>query len=107
MLYEVITDQRSISTREVAQRWRDLVGPVAGSEELLFASSLFSAGEEINIQLQGPNVEQLEEAADRVKQALAGFPGVIDIADSFRSGKNEVKLAIQPGAEALGLGLRA
>jgi len=99
-------DQRSISTREVAQRWRDLVGPVAGSEELLFASSLFSAGEEINIQLQGPNVEQLEEAADRVKQALAGFPGVIDIADSFRSGKNEVKLAIQPGAEALGLGLR-
>ncbi|TFG95493.1 MAG: efflux RND transporter permease subunit, partial [Myxococcales bacterium] len=99
-------DQRGISTREVAQRWRELVGPVAGSEELLFASSLFSAGEEINIQLQGPNVEQLEEAADRVKQALVGFPGVIDITDSFRAGKNEVKLAILPEAEALGLGLR-
>jgi multidrug efflux pump subunit AcrB len=99
-------DQRQISTREVAQRWREIVGPVAGAEELLFASSLFSAGEEIHIQLQGPNVEQLEEAADRVKQALAGFPGVIDIADSFRAGKNEVKLAIRPGAEALGLGLR-
>ncbi len=99
-------DERRISTREVAQRWRELVGPVAGAEELLFASSLFSAGEEIHIQLQGPDVEQLEEAADRVKEALAGFPGVIDIADSFRSGKNEVKLAILPEAESLGLGLR-
>jgi multidrug efflux pump subunit AcrB len=99
-------DQRAISTREVAQRWRELVGPVAGAEELLFASSLFSAGEEIHIQLQGPNVEQLEEAAERVKQALAGFPGVIDITDSFRAGKNEVKLAILPEAESLGLGLR-
>jgi multidrug efflux pump subunit AcrB len=99
-------DRRRISTRDVAQRWRELVGPVAGAEEILFASSLFSAGEEIHIQLQGPNVAQLEEAADRVKQALAGFPGVIDIADSFRSGKNEVELAILPAAEALGLGLR-
>jgi multidrug efflux pump subunit AcrB len=99
-------DRRRISTREVAQRWRELAGPVAGAEELLFASSLFSAGEEIHIQLQGPNVAALEEAADRVKEALAAFPGVIDIADSFRSGKNEVELAILPGAEALGLGLR-
>jgi multidrug efflux pump subunit AcrB len=99
-------EERAISTRDVADRWRHLTGPVAGAEELLFASSLFSAGEEIHIQIQGPNVAHLEEAADRVKQALAEFPGVTDIADSFRSGKNEVELAILPEAESLGLGLR-
>ena len=41
-----------------------------------------------------------------MKAALSGFPGVIDIADSFREGKQEVKLAILPEAEALGISLQ-
>jgi multidrug efflux pump subunit AcrB len=100
------SEQRDITTGEIAQRWRELAGPVAGAEELLFASSLFSAGQEIFFQLQGPDIDQLREAADRLKSALSGYPGVIDIADSFREGKQEVKLAILPEAEALGLTLQ-
>jgi multidrug efflux pump subunit AcrB len=102
----VPSEQRTISTGEIAQRWRELTGPVAGAEELIFASSLFSAGQEIFIQLQGPDIERLREAADRTKAALGAYPGVIDIADSFRAGKREVKLSILPGAEALGLTLQ-
>jgi multidrug efflux pump subunit AcrB len=100
------SEQRGISTGQIAQRWRELAGPIAGAEELLYASSLFSAGQEIHIQLEGPDIEQLSEAADRIKTYLAGIPGVIDIADSFRAGKREVKLAIRPEAEALGLSLQ-
>jgi multidrug efflux pump subunit AcrB len=100
------SEQREISTGEIAQRWRELAGPIAGAEELLFASSLFSAGQEIFFQLQGPDIDQLREAADRLKTALAAYPGVIDIADSFREGKQEVKLFILPEAEALGLTLQ-
>ncbi len=100
------SEERTLSTRSIAQRWRELTGPVAGAEELIFASSLFSAGEEIFIQLQGPDVDQLREAAHRTKEALAGFPGVIDIADSFRAGKREVKLDVLPEAEALGIKLQ-
>jgi multidrug efflux pump subunit AcrB len=102
----VPAEQRTISTGEIAQRWRELTGPVAGADELIFASSLFSAGEEIFIQLQGPDIGQLREAADHTKAALGVYPGVIDIADSFRAGKREVKLSILPGAEALGLTLQ-
>jgi multidrug efflux pump subunit AcrB len=36
---------------------------------------------------------------------LAGYPGVIDISDSFRGGKQELELEILPEAEALGLSL--
>jgi len=100
------SDQRSISTGEIAQRWRQHAGPIAGAEELIYASSLFSAGQEIYVQLQGRDIDQLREAADRLKTALASFPGVIDIADSFRAGKQEVKLSILPEAEALGLTLQ-
>ena len=58
------------------------------------------------MRLRGPDVDQLEQAANRVKELLGGYPGVFDITDSFRAGKREVKLAIKPAGEALGLTLR-
>ena len=99
----VPSEERSVRTKDVAARWRELTGPVPDAVELVFASSLFSVGDAVNIQLQGPNVEHLRSAADRLKEELATYPGVIDIADSFRAGKREVKLSILPAAEALGL----
>jgi len=101
----VPSEERSIRTREVSRRWRELTGPVPEATELVFSSSLFSVGEAINVQLQGSNVSDLAAAAEELKRALAEYPGVIDIADSFRSGKREVVLSITPQGEALGLSL--
>ena len=97
------SEERDISTREIAKQWRALVGPVPDAVELVFASSLFSAGDAINVQLQGPRVAELRAAADEIKGALATYPGVVDISDSWRSGKREVKLELLPTGEALGL----
>jgi len=97
------SEERDISTSEVAQHWREIVGPIPDAVELVFASDLFSVGEAINVQLAGANIDDLRHAAERVKQSLAQYPGVIDIADSFRSGKQELKLSIRPSAEPLGL----
>jgi multidrug efflux pump subunit AcrB len=94
-----------ISATEFANRWRNRTGPIPGAVELVFASSLFSAGRPIDLQLRGERVEDLRAAADRLKQALAEYPGVLDIGDSFRSGQQEVKLEIQPSAETLGITL--
>ena len=99
----VPAEERDVSTEEIAQRWRDLVPPIPGQEELVFQSSFFSAGEAVNVRLRGPNVEELEAAADRVKDLLAGYTGVYDITDSFRAGKREAKLQIRPAGEALGV----
>jgi multidrug efflux pump subunit AcrB len=97
------SEQRAISTSQVAARWRELAGSIPDATELVFASDLFSTGEAINIQLQGPSIQDLRRAADRVQARLAEYPGVLDITDSFRAGKQEVKLAILPSAEPLGL----
>jgi multidrug efflux pump subunit AcrB len=102
----VPSEERAIDTAQVAQRWRRIVGSVPDAVELVFASDLFSAGEAINVQLQGIDVGALRDAASGVKADLARYPGVIDIADSFREGKQEVKLKIKPTAEPLGLTLR-
>ncbi len=99
-------DDRAISTKAVADRWRELTGPVPDAVELTFASDLFTSGRDIDIQLQGPDVDHLREAAARLRAGLESYPGVLDVSDSFRSGKEEIKLNILPAAEALGVSLR-
>ncbi len=96
-------NRRGNSSRELASRWRELTGEVPGATELIFTSSLFSSGEAINAQLTGNDFVRLRRAAEELKAHLRSYTGVFDIADSFRDGKQEVKLAVRPGAEALGL----
>jgi multidrug efflux pump subunit AcrB len=79
---------------------------VPDAVQLTFSASIFSAGNDVDIQLQGPDVAHLREAADRIKEKLGAYPGVHDVADSFRSGKREVRLKILPSAETLGVTLR-
>ena len=96
---------RTIKTRQVADLWRDTNGPIADAVELKFNSSLFTAGSDIDIQFEGDNVGDLRVVAEQLRHKLAEYPGVVDITDSFRSGKQELKLNILPSGEALGLTL--
>jgi multidrug efflux pump subunit AcrB len=99
------SEDRRTSSEAVVKRWRELTGPIPDAEEVSYSASLFSAGEDINVQLTGPSIEELREAAGRVKQHLATYEGVFEVADSFREGKREVKLRIKPAAELVGLTL--
>ncbi len=99
------SETRALGTREIADMWRELNGPVADAVELKFSSSLFSVGNDIDIQLEGDDVEELRQIAAALRFKLAEYPGVVDISDSFRSGKQELKLSILPSGEALGLSL--
>lgn len=96
---------RSITSREVADIWRKLNGPIADAVELKFLSSLFTGGNDIDIQLEGDDVEELRAVAEKLRNKLAEYPGVSNITDSFRAGKQELKLDILPSGEALGLTL--
>lgn len=98
-------ETRTIKTREVADIWRDTNGPIADAVELKFNSSLFSAGNDLDIQLEGDDVDELRIVAEKLRHKLAEYPGVLDITDSFRSGKQELKLSILPSGETLGLSL--
>ena len=98
-------EERSVKSMDIARRWRELTGPVPDAVELTFRSSLFSPGAAIDVQLTGHSIEDLREASHRLKTALAGYDGVFDISDTFRPGKQEIKLTIKPAAEAYGLTL--
>lgn len=101
------SEQRTgMTSQEIAARWREVAGPVPGAVELNFTASIFSTGEPVDIQLTGPDFQVLEQAANDLKQALAGYDGVTEITDTFRAGKKEIKLNIKPEAETLGLSLQ-
>ena len=102
----VPSEMRSLSSTQIGNRWRELTGPVPGAVELVFASELITSGKAINIQFSSSDMVKLREAVSKTKEELARYQGVIDISDSFRGGKPELKLDITPKAEALGLSLQ-
>ena len=99
------SDVRPIDASFVTRIWREETPAIPDLEELTFASSLFGAGDAINIELQAAEIDTLERAAEELKLKLAEYPGVFDIADSFRGGKDEIQLDILPAAETLGITL--
>jgi multidrug efflux pump subunit AcrB len=99
------SEDRSITSEEIVRRWRNTTEPIPDVVELTFTSSIFSAGEAINVQLTGLDMDRLEASSDRLKLELGKYAGVFDITDSFRSGKQEVKLSVKPAAEAYGITL--
>jgi multidrug efflux pump subunit AcrB len=101
------SEERTITAGEVVRRWREKTPPVPDVVELTFSSDLLGGGKAIDIQFAGRDLERLQEVVAATKAQLAEYPGVIDISDSFRGGKPEIKLDILPEAESLGLSLQA
>jgi multidrug efflux pump subunit AcrB len=101
----VDNESRDITVAEMTRRWREATGQIPGADELTFSSSIMSAGSPMSIELRGEDLASLRTTAGELKQAIARYPGVIDISDSFRGGKQELELEILPEAEALGLSL--
>jgi multidrug efflux pump subunit AcrB len=97
------SEVRSIGASRIADRWRDLTGSIPGVEELTFQGRRRHFGDPVDIELRGEDTELLEAAAAVVSEELARFPGVFDVRDSHREGKQELKISIRPEAEALGL----
>ncbi len=99
------SQNRTIRSSEIANRWRDLTGPIPDTVELSFSANMMSFGSPVDVQLSASSLTQLRVAARQLKERLRDYPGVYDIADSYREGKREIKLDVEPRAEALGLNL--
>ena len=100
-----LAERDNLSAKAVANRWRELTGSVPDAVKLSFNADQFSAGEPINYQIAGKNVDRMREAAAELRAELARYDGVFDITDSFRAGKHEIKLALLPEARNLGITL--
>ena len=96
-------ESRSISTETVVKRWREMVSDIPGVKQLSFFSSLFSAGDPVNIQLSSKYMDDLFAARDELKEKLIEYPGVFNVQDDFNMGKEELIISLIPSAENYGV----
>jgi multidrug efflux pump subunit AcrB len=99
----VSSEERDITSAEIASRLKERVGQVPDAVELTYSSSLFGSGEDVNVQLSGNDLDELRAAAEALKARLAEYTGVTEIADTFRAGKEEIKVDVTPEGESMGL----
>jgi multidrug efflux pump subunit AcrB len=93
----------AFSTRALGNEWRSLIGLVPGAESLNFRSSFFRAGDPVDVQFSGNSLETLTTVGDELKDHLATYPGVFEIADSLSNGKEELQIELSPQGHLLGL----
>ena len=98
-------ENRDISSSTIKNRWRELVGEIAGISSLTFVSEWASTGDPINVELSHRRFDTLLEVSSRLKDILRNYSGVSDIADDFNLGKAELKLELKESGRMLGLTL--
>ena len=100
------TEDRAYTSEHLGLLWREASGPIPEAVAIEFNTSLVNAGNDIDVQLIGSDVDRLRLAAEAVRRWLAEYAGVYDVRDSFLAGKREMQLGIKPAAETLGLTLQ-
>jgi multidrug efflux pump subunit AcrB len=95
---------RVYEATDITKLWRDAVGEVPGVKDLSFSYLMHIGGTPpLFFRLSGDNYDQLMAAATELQNHLRNYEGVFDVTNSALSGGDEIKLAIKPGAEALGI----
>lgn len=96
----------AINSNLVANRLRELVGPVIGTERLIFGSGGNFGGSPVSVSLLSNNIEELKAAKLELKQVLETNPLLKDIEDNDPAGIKEIRLELKESAYLLGLDLR-
>ncbi|PLX85496.1 MAG: AcrB/AcrD/AcrF family protein [Desulfuromonas sp.] len=97
------SEERGIPATEIAGRWRKAVGEIPGTESFALSSNLVHMGANIDVRLAHEDFATLDRASNRIREALAAYPGVSGIQDTYARGKREVKLRLTPEARTLGI----
>ncbi len=94
-----------LSTREISETIRDLVGPIQDAEEIEFDFTDNENDTGIRFALNHENLDRLREASAVVQEQLATYAAAYDIGDNLTAAADELRIELKPGAEALGVSL--
>lgn len=97
-------EQRDASITEIISYWREEVGVVPNALSLTFDEpSLGPAGRDIELQLDGRPLEELDEVAEKIKDYFGTYDGIYNLSDDLRQGQQEVLVTLRSGAVGLGI----
>lgn len=93
----------AISSRELVNEWRALVGDIPGAESISYRAEIGRVSDPIDIELRGQDFEELRAFSESIKQKLVEYPTVFDIQDTFSDGKQTLEIELKDKAYLLGL----
>jgi multidrug efflux pump subunit AcrB len=96
--------RQSIVVEDFINAWRKRIGDL-GRTKIDFLYKEGDVPYDIEFSLSADNANDLTKAAEQLKTLLTTYPGVFDVTDSSEPGKPEIRLALKPEAERLGLSL--
>jgi multidrug efflux pump subunit AcrB len=94
-----------LSTREISEKIREMVGPIQDAEEVSFDFTNNDNDTGVRFALNHPDLDRLREASVVVQQQLATYAAAYDIGDNLTAAADELRIELKPGAEALGVTL--
>ena len=95
----------AIKSSLVTNRLRELVGPVVGTERLIYGSGGNFGGSPVSVSLLGNNIEELKAAKIELKQVLESNVLLKDVEDNDPAGIKEIRIELKESAYLLGLNL--
>ena len=98
-------EERNMDSYVIAQRLREMVGPVPEAEKISYGRVSFF-GKPVSISLLGNDLSQLSKARDLLVTELENFATLKDVTDSNQKGRREIDIVLKPRAHALGLTLQ-
>lgn len=97
-------EERNGRLETILQEWRNQTGIVPDVISLNYKEpTIGPAGLDIEIRLQGENLQDLKSASLELQQWLSQYHGVEDVSDDLRPGKPELRLTLREGSYALGV----
>ncbi|MCW5518015.1 efflux RND transporter permease subunit [Muriicola sp. Z0-33] len=97
----------AVQSNLVTNRLEELVGPVIGTESLIYGSGGNFGGNPVSVSLLGNNIQELKAAKKELKTAMQNNSALKDIADNDPAGIKEIRLELKDNAYLLGLDLRS
>ena len=96
---------RNESTKDVAEMFREELGPIPDAEEINIGYTINDGGPGFRYGIESDDLEQLRLATIDMQNFLRTLPGVYDVRNSLQSATPELQIDLKPGAERFGLTL--
>ena len=96
--------QNQTFLNQINKYWGEQVGIIPGADKSTFqVQTSVNMGDEIEVNLYGDNFDNLNKAADSLKNKLGEFKGVRNIYTSYSSGRRTFVIKLKPLANYLGI----
>ena len=101
-------DRNNISTREIADKLEEYVGPVSDAFNTTYGSTEggFGGFDGIRYAVASENEDDLRAAVLDLKEEIGTYEGVVVTFDNLESSASEIQFNMKPGAETLGITLQ-